>query len=172
MDAVQAYGLGLAVAIGVAMLWGNRGLWLAAAVMLLEWAAANGAVSASGRFVPAEAFAFIDFLAAACLLRDERSTAEVIIGGAYLALFVIDGGYLLSIVLHGLGWLSGSPSQGFFLWMRAGGGWVQIAVLAAGGLANGPGKRWWKPAAGAWPVGVGFGVAGIALAAGVAKAAT
>lgn len=172
MSTVEAYGLGLALAIGVAALSGNRGLWLAGLVMLLEFLACNGAVDASGRLVPAEAFAFIHFLAAAALLRDGRGTTEVVIGGAYLALFVIDGGFLLSVVLHGLGWLSGPPSQGLFLWTSAGGGWAQIAVLAAGGVANGPGKRWFKPAADPWPVGVGFAVAGAALVAGVAKAAT
>ncbi len=165
MTTVEAYGLGLAFAIGVAIMLGGRGLWLAAAVMLLEWAASNGAVIASGRLAPAEAFAFIHFLSAWCLLRDERSTAEVVIGVVYVALFVIDGGYLIRV------WASGSASTLNYLNWTAGGGWAQIAALAAGGLAHGPGKRWFLPADRSWPVGLWAGLAGAALAASVAEAA-
>lgn len=165
MTGVEAYGLGLALAIGVAGAMSARGLWLAASVMLLEWAACNGAVAASGRLDPAEAFAFIHFLCAACLLRDERATAEVAIGAVYLALFVIDGGYLIRV------WASGSASIANYLNWTAGGGWAQIAALAAGGLANGPGKRWFAPPDRPWPVGIWAGLAGVALAAGMAEAA-
>lgn len=165
MTGVEAYGLGLAAAIGVAAMLGGRGLWLAASVMLGEWAASNGAVHAAGRLDPAEAFAFIDFLAAYVLLRDERNTAEVMIGCLYLALFVIDGGYMINLLA------SGSASMGVYLDWRAGGGWAQIAVLAAGGLANGPGKRWFLPPDRSWPVGLWAGLAGAAFAAGVAEAA-
>lgn len=165
MGTVEAYGLALALAIGLVALLGSRGMWLAAAVMLLEWAASNGAVMASDRLDPAEAFGVIHCLCAWLLLRDGRHSAEVMIGGIYLALFIIDGGYLIRLVA------SGSANQHLFLSWTAGGGWAQIAVLAAGGMADGPGKRSLIARLGSGPVGAGFAIAGAAVAAGVAHAA-
>ncbi|OYZ15647.1 MAG: hypothetical protein B7Y35_06145 [Sphingomonadales bacterium 28-64-96] len=177
MTNVEFYALGLAPAVLIVLLLGSRGLWLAAAVMVLEFAASNGAVAASGRHDPAEAFAFLHFLCAWLLLRDSRHSAEVIIGGIYAVLFLIDGLYLALVVAHAFlpAWVSGPPSAGLYLWMTAGGGWAQIAALAAGGLADGTGNRSAITFAGARyrPVGVGAGlaVAGAAVLAGVAHAA-
>lgn len=173
MGTVEVYALGLVLAIGVAMLLGSRGLWLAAVVMTVEFAACNGAVAASGRLDPAEAFAFVHFLSAWLLLRDGRHSAEVIIGGIYAALFLVDGAYLALNLAHvvGLSWVPGPPSAGLFLWMTAGGGWAQIAALAAGGLADGPGKRSHISAVDPRRLGAGLALAGVALVAGVAHAA-
>lgn len=165
MTNVDIYALGLALAIGVAVLLGSRGLWLAAAVMVVEFAAANGAVVASERWVPIEAFGFIHLIAAWLLLRDNRHTAEVIIGGVYLALFVTDIGYSIRLLA------SGSANTSLYLNWAAGGGWAQIAVLAAGGLADGPGKRTYIPDFHRGAVAAGAVLAGGALAAGVAHAA-
>jgi hypothetical protein len=161
MSAVTAYGLGLALAIGVVMALGSRGLWLAATVLAIEWALSNAAVQASGRFDPAEAFAFIHFLAAVCLLRDERHSGEVIIGGIYLVLFVVDGSYMIA---HAA---TGSADMLRYLNWTAGGGWAQIAVLTAGGLADG--RRQWRRAG---ALGAGIVLAGAAVAASVAAAAS
>jgi hypothetical protein len=172
MGTVEAYALALMLAIGLAVLLGSRGLWLAGAVLLVEFLACNGAVAASGRIDPAEAFALLHFLSAWLLLRDNRHSAEVIIGGIYAALFLVDGLYLLLnlAAFAGWRWVPGPPSAGLFLWITAGGGWAQIAALAAGGVADVRGKRMFAGDQRRGVV-VGVALAGAALAAGVAQAA-
>ena len=165
MSTVEAYGLGLALAGAASLVWGGRGLVLTAAVMAVEWAVANAAVHVIGVYDPALAFGAVHGLAAWCLLRDERASAEVVIGGVYLVLFILDGAYLAATYLHGV-----ADTMRYLTWL-AGGGWAQIAVLAAGSFANGPGRyiatRWRRN-----PFAMVYGwiIALAAIAAGVAQA--
>lgn len=165
MSTVEAYGLGLALVGAASLLWGGRGLVLTAAVMAIEWAVANAAVHVIGAYDPALAFGAIHGLAAWCLLRDERASAEVVIGGVYLVLFIMDGAYLAATYLHGV-----ADMKRYLDWL-AGGGWAQILVLAAGSFVNGPGRyiatRWRRN-----PASVVFGgaFAVATVAAGVAQA--
>lgn len=165
MSPVEAYGIGIALAGAAALVWGGRGLLLTAAVMVAEWGLANLAVHVGGVYDPALAFGAIHGLAALCLLRDERASAEVVIGGVYLVLFILDGAYLAATYLHGV-----ADVRLYLDWL-AGGGWAQILVLAAGSFANGPGRY----IASRWRVNPGRVVAGGAfvvasVAAGVAQA--
>jgi hypothetical protein len=180
VSAFEAYWLALALTGAAVLLWGHRGLILAAAVMVAEAGACllltlatgfnAGAVATLAAPWPATAgalgFAAVHGSAAWLLLRDERHSAEVVVGGLYLALFLLDG-----VLVAGL-WAHGVVSVARYLDWQAAAGWAQIAALAAGSVCDGPGqwitRRWFGNS-----VAVGAGGAAVvaAIAAGVAKAA-